>query len=173
MSYISNNIFWCNLTIKSLNIKVTNEGYSFKFLVMNNCFLLGKWVNQIIQIQILEMNNIDWLYSSQKVCIWFINPCLLYLKCVWHTFLFCLFKILLEYQQTDTTDTLDLTQIHRMLIIIWRLQNHDDKIESVNMIMKECWAFVTNLVQIWLLAFFWPQIRVLQRNKIAFIFYYF
>ena len=140
---------------------------------MNNCFLLGKWVNQIIQIQILEMNNIDWLYSSQKVCIWFINPCLLYLKCVWHTFLFCLFKILLEYQQTDITDTLDLTQIHRMLIIIWRLQNHDDKIESVNMIMKECWAFVTNLVQIWLLAFFWPQIRVLQRNKIAFIFYYF
>ena len=84
------------------------------------------------------MNNIDWLYSSQKVCIWFINPCLLYLKCVWHTFLFCLFKILLEYQQTDITDTLDLTQIHRMLIIIWRLQNHD-KIESVNMIMKECW----------------------------------
>ena len=143
--------------------------------LLNNCFLFRKWVNQMNKIRILEMNIIDWLYSSQQVCIWFINPCLLYLKCVWHTFLFCLFKIFLEYLQTDTYNWYFVPDTDTQSVdYYWeKLQNQDDKIESVKMIMKECWAFVRSLVQIWLLAFFWPQIRVLQRNKIAFIFYYF
>ena len=89
------------------------------------------------------MNKIDWLYSSQQVCIWFINPCLLYLKCVWHTFLFCLFKIFLEYLQTNIYNWYFVPDTDTQSVVYnWELQHQDDNIESVKMIMKECWAFV-------------------------------